>query len=293
MPRLISVSELIDRSWEQYRAAFADCLSITAWLLVPGLLLVIALLFYPTADTLLLGSNFSRLQNTGVILYLITHSLLLPLVALWAYAALVRLGNAISLRGKGEPRKHMREAWNLFPFVLGATVLYSLIVILGYVGPLIPGFGLSILTTGRYDATWMVFLRNALVVIGVFTSAVLAVRWFGLFQFGPVAVASGDVPARGSLGMSAKLVRGRFWNVMFRAIVPKVLFFMLGTIALWIASSLINIGVSLSAIHAPFVALRIGTLAFSLISWIGIPIFLTPLLAFVDVNLYRSLKETV
>ncbi len=294
MPRPISIrlSELIDRAWEQYRGAFGTYLRVTAWLLVPGLLFIISLLLYPTADTLFSGQGLTGLQLSGAILYFTTYALILPLTALWAYVTMVQWSLARLRGGRKDLRASMREGVRRLLPVLGATALLVLSIAAAYVGPLVPGFLLS-LTIGHYDAAWMMVLRSLVLLIGVPAAFALAVYAFGVLQFAPVAVAAGDAKAAASLKESFRLVRGRFWGVLFRSLIAKGLFLLLGGVALWIAGSLLSAVTSLALPSSPFAALRLVTIIFSLLSWIIVPMFVTPAVTLVDVNLYRSLKENV
>lgn len=297
-PLSISLSQLIDGAWEQFRASLASYLTLSGWLLVPGLLFVIALLLYPTVDTLVLnqvaGKSLTGLQAAGTILYALTTTLVLPLTSLWVSIATIRLADAqLSRGGRGDVRKAMHEGWTRLLPTLGSSVLFYTLLAIAFIGPWVPGFVLSSLTTGRYDAVWMIVLRTILVLAGVVVSIALPVYLFTLCQFAPVAVVLGDAKVAGSVSESARLVRGRFWTAFFYSLVTKSLFLMLGLAALWVATAIVNIGTSVLIASAPAVALRINTLILTLLSWIVVPMFVTPLLALVDIHLYRNLRETV
>lgn len=291
MPRLISLSELIDRSWEEYRASFVSLMSISGWLLIAGLLYIIALLLYPTADQIVLGANLSGSETAGVLLYIITQILVIPVIGLWSYTAIVRLmrGSIIT----GSLARAEREGWQRFFPVLIASILFGALIVAALVIGLGPGFGLAIVTTGRIDASWMVWLRNVLIIAGSVAGSVLFVRWFGVYQFAPLASATDDQHGTNAFVQSRKLVKGRFWAVLVRSLIPKILFLMLGTVVWWLVNSIVNVGLSLAGGLGLVTILRLGSLTDTMIRMVLFPMFVSPLLYLVDVNLYKSLKETL
>ncbi len=293
MPHLISISELIDHPWEQFRGSLSSYLSLSGWLLVPGLFFIIALLLYPTADKLLFAANLTGMQVAGISLYGLTTALILPLTSLWLYVAIARFAQAQLARGQGDVQKAMSDGRRLFWPTLGTSILFGLVLVASVIGPLLPGFILSVVTTGRMDAIWMIALRSILVVLGILASAVLTILWFGEYQFAPLVTVFEHAAVKKSLATSRALIKGRFWAVLIRSLLPKIVFLILGGIALWISLTLVNVGISLIVPAAPVAVLRVGTLFDTLLRSILLPIFLSPLLYLVDVHLYRSLKETL
>lgn len=291
MPRLISLSELIDRTWEEYRASFVSFMSISGWLLLPGLLYVIALLLYPTADKIVLGADLTRGETAGVLLYLVTQFVAVPVIGLWAYTAIVRFMRGPA--GSESVTRAGREGWQKFLHVLAITILFGALIVSALILGFGPGFGLALATTGRIDASWMVWLRNLLIIVGSVVGSVLFVRWFGVYQFAPLAVAADDQHGMKAFAQSRRLVKGRFWAALVRSLVPKILFLILGTFAWWLASTVVNVGLSLAGGLGLVTILRLGSLSDTMFRLILFPMFVSPLLYLVDINLYKSLKETV
>ncbi|GEM_PF-646418 len=294
MPRLISISELIDRPWEQYRASLPLFLSIMGWMLLAGLLYVIALLLYPLAGDLLEAKPLTASQTAGTILYGLTHTLIAPIIGLWAYVGVVTLGNSQAKGGRGDVRKAMREGWKRFLPTLGTSIVFAGAILLAFVLTLGPGFLLAVLTTGRWDGTVMVLLRNLLVVAGAIGSLILTVRWFNEFQFATLLAARGDATGMEAMRRSRRLVRGRFWAVLVRSLFPKILFLLVGVIAWWLILSVANVavGLLLGGVTVETV-LRLGTLLNNVVNVVLIPMLIMPLLYLVDVHLVRNLEERV
>lgn len=292
MARLISLSELIDHVWEQYRSSLVSFLSISGWVLIAGLFYVIALALYPTVDQLILTEGLTTGQTIGVILFALTRNVLAPIVALWAFIACVQFGMT-QLAGRGTVAAAMRQGWKQFLPTLAATALFFGLIFVSFLITTGPGFLLSFLTTGSYDAGWMVLLRNLLVVLGVPAAVYFSIRWFVEYQFAPLVVALGEKKPMDSFAASRTLLKNRFWAVAVRSIVPKLVFLLLGAAGLWVLSTISSVGLSmLTGFGLSFVA-RIGSFLSVLFSWVLYPMFVLPLIYLCDVHLYRSLKDSV
>ena len=292
MARLISLSELIDRVWEQYRASLLSFLSISGWVLVPGLLYVIALAFYPTVDTIILSDSLTNSQSVGVVLFAVTRNVVAPILAFWVFLACVHFGSDQLERGRADVRTAMAEGWKRFLPALGATALFVVLLFASFFLTMGPGFLLSILTSSTKTG-WVVGIRNILMVAGVVGAAYFSIRWFLEYQFAPLIAALGDKKPLDAFKTSAGLLKGRFWAVAVRSVVPKIVFVLLGGAGLWALSTVSSVGLSmLSGFGLPFVA-RLGSFMSILFSWVLYPMFILPLVYLCDVHLYRSLKERV
>lgn len=293
MARLISLSELIDRVWEQYRASLLSFLTISGWVLFAGLFYLIALALYPTVDQLVLTDTLTTGQTVGVLLFALTRNVLAPIIALWAFIACVRFGSAQLERGRGDLPTAFRQGWKSFLPTLATTVLFIGLLFAAFLITIGPGFVLSVFTTGRFDAGWVVLTRNLLVVIGVLASVYFSIRWFVEYQFTPLISALGDKKPLDAFAASRTLLKGRFWAVAIRSLAPKLVFVLLGAAGLWVLSTVSSVGLSmLSGFGLPFVA-RLGSFLSIFFGWVLYPMFILPLLYLCDVHLYRSLKETV
>lgn len=292
MARLISLSELIDHVWEQYRGSLMSFLSMSGWVLVAGLFYVIALSLYPTVDQLVLTEGLTTGQTAGVLLFFITRNVVAPILALWAFIACARFAMA-ELGGRGDVATAMRQGWKSFLPTLGATALFVCLLFLSFIVTIGPGFVLSVLTTGKFDAGWVVLLRNLLIIVGVPASAYFSIRWYMEYQFAPLISALGDKKPLPAFAASRALLAKRFWAVAVRSVVPKLVFILLGAAGLWVLSTVSDVGLSmLSGFGLPFVA-RLGSFLSVLFSWVLYPMFVLPLIYLCDVHLYRSLKDSV
>ncbi len=292
MARLISLSELIDRVWEQYRGSLVSFLSLSGWILIPGLFYIIALAFYPTVDTIVLSETLTNSQSVGVILFAFTRDVIGPIIALWTFIACVHFGTDQLERGRGDVQAAMREGWKTFVPALASTALFVLLLSASFLVTIGPGAILTILTSGITQG-WVVLVRNLLLIVGVPAAAYFSIRWFIEYQFAPLIAALGDKKPLDSFKASATLLKGRFWAVAIRSVVPKIVFVLLGGAGLWVLSTVSSVGLSmLSGFGLPFVA-RLGSFLNILFSWVLYPMFILPLIYLCDVQLYRSLKERV
>lgn len=289
MPKqLISIGELIDNSWEHYRRTIIDHLSISCWLLVKALLDIIALALYPTVTTLATNAVLSPTEQAGIILFVLSNAVIAPLIGVWVLAGLVRLTRG-QMMGRGDVRAAIKDARAYFVPTLIVSVLLALILLAG----LAIGFGPTLILAGL--GAWMnngtlIILANVLLIFGVFVAFVINFRWSVYYVMSPYAVLLDDVGGTAALTRSRTLTQGRFWSVLARYALPKVVFVLFGLVAMGILSYIATLIVSAAAGLNLDVQLRLITITSSVFP-VAIAAVVNPLLVISDVMLYKSMTQ--
>lgn len=289
MPKLISIGELIDQSWEQYRARLPEFLTISGWILVTAILYAIALAFYPSASKLSLGTELGGLETVGVILFSLTSFIIAPIVSFWVYIALTKAVSKHLSRQAVDPKQAMRDVKPAFFPTLITSVMVMLMVLLAIVIGFAPP---AVIATLGFltNLSVLVILANLVLVVGIFVAVFLSIKWVVYYIMAPYLTMLDGTPAKLAIAQSRQLIEGRFWAVLFRVAVPKLVFVIFGVFAMSIAAYLVGILIDVSAGLNVNIQLRITTMTTTIVP-IVIAILINPLIVISDVLLLKSLRS--
>jgi len=286
---LIAVGDLIDRSWEHYRREFMDLISVSGWILLVALVNVIALAIYPSASKIIGVATLTPAESFGVGLYAFANWVLAPIVGLWVFIVLVRLVRGqLSGRSGGVREAMMDGTRYFFP-----TLLVSLLIFLIMAGVLAIGFGPSILLSlaaSAASSNALSVLASVSLIVGTMIAIVLGFRWSVRYYFAPYALLIDDVRGTPALPASRSLAEGQFWNVLIRLVVPKLVFILLGILAMAVVAFVFSLATGVLAGLNLDVQLRLSTISTSVLSTVAAAL-LNPLIVTADVLLYQSLKR--
>lgn len=286
---LLTIGELIDRSWDHYRRDFVDLMSVSGWILLAAIFNVVALALYPSASKIIGTAGLTGVESAGVVLYAFSNWIVTPIIGLWVFATLVRLVRAQLSGRRASVREAMMDGKRLFVplFVVSALVfaLMACVVLIGFG----PAALLSILAAAA-NSSVLTIAASASMVIGVIAAIVLGFRWSVHYYFAPFALLVDDVRGKASLTASRKLVEGRFWGVLLRLGVPKIVFILLGALAMALVTFVLSLATStLTGLNLD-VQLRLATISASVLSTI-VAVLLNPIIIIADLMLYQSLKR--
>ena len=289
MPKLISIGELIDQSWEQYRARLPEFLTISGWVLITAILYAIALAFYPSASKLSLGADLSGLETFGVLIFTFTSFVVTPILSFWVYMALTKAVNKhLSNHHRTKYRYQSYVKPTFFPTLL-TSVMVMLMVLLAIVIGFAPA---AVVATIGFltNVSVVIVFANLLLIAGIFVALFLSIKWVVYYVMAPYLTMLDGTPAKLSLATSRQLIEGRFWLVLFRVLVPKLVFIIFGVFAMSIAAYLVGIFIDFSAGLNIDIQLRIATMTTTIVP-IAIAVLINPLIVISDVLLLRSLRS--
>ena len=285
---LISVGELIDRSWDVYRLRFVELLSVSGWFIVTAILLAVALAFYPSATKLQVGSVLTATETMGVVMFSLTTLLITPLLSFWLYTSLTKmLGAHFSLKPV-DPKIALHEGRDVFI----PTAITSIRVMLMVLLAVVIGFGpAAILATvgSLTNVSGFIILANVLLVAGIFVSLFLSIKWMVYYILAPLITILDGIRGKEALAQSRSMIEGRFWAVLIRIVIPKLVFVLFGVFAMSIVGYLVGILIDVSGGINLDIQLRISTMTQTIVP-ILIATFINPLIIISDVLLLRSLK---
>ena len=173
------------------------------------------------------------------------------------------------------------------------TLLTSLMVLLMVLFAIVIGFGPPVVlaTIGSLlHVSALIIISNILLIIGIFVALFLMIKWSVYYLLSPLFTILDGIKGKAALEESRTLIQGRFWSVLSRFAIPKLVFFIFGVTAMYIISYAAAIVISASSGISLDIQLRIGTLLQTIIP-ILIASFVNPLILISDVLLLRSLQK--
>ncbi|MEK7614992.1 MAG: hypothetical protein AAB431_01250 [Patescibacteria group bacterium] len=288
MPKLISVGQLIDTSWELYRERFSEFIKISAWLLLLALFYTLSLILYPSASTLWFSHNLTVAENIGVILFVLTNYVFSPILGLCVLIGLVRAMKSHVSGRSVNTKKLFTEIRSLF----FPTLIVSILVACLILAAVVIGFGPTIildLIGAFFDNLIIMAIGNILLIPGVFVAAALCFIWTIEYVLAPYAAILDGERGRKALRTSRALIKGKFFATFLRLVVPKLVFLIFGVLIMAIFSYFAEIILNVAGGLSLDLRLRITTM----IEWnlpVIIAVFLNPLMIIADVLLYGALK---
>ena len=286
---LISVGELIDQSWELYRSRFVEFLSISGWLILTAILYALALAFYPAASILQSGAHLTAGETLGVVVFTLTTFLVTPIISFWIFTSLARMLGTHLAGDRMNPSRAMREGRAIFLKALLTSVMVVLMVLFA----IVIGFGPPVLiaTLGSLaNIDSVIMIANVLLIVGIFVALFLSIQWTIYYLFAPLLTILDGLPGKAALENSRRLIQGRFWQVLMRVAVPKLVFIIFGIIAMSFIAYMADVIVSASSSISLDVQVRIGSMVETVVP-ILIAALINPLMIISDVLLLRSLRD--
>ncbi|NBS42023.1 hypothetical protein EBS80_05205, partial [bacterium] len=282
--------ELIDRSWEHYRRDFVDLVSVSGWILVPAILNIVALSIYPAASKIIGAGALTRTEGIGVGLYAFSTWIVAPIIGLWAFVAVVRLVRSELSGRRGGVREAMADGKRYFAPTLVVSALIFLVMLAVVAIGFAPSAILALISYALGGNTVITVLSGVAAIVGILAALVLGVRWTVHYYFAPFALLIDEVRGKETLTASRKLVEGKFWSVLLRLAVPKIVYVLIGAILMAIVGFVLSIATTaLTGLNSD-VQLRLTTIVTSVLSTM-VAALLNPVIVSSDVMLYQSLKR--
>lgn len=289
MKSLISIGELIDQSWNKYRANMPFFLQLSGWLVLVALLNAIALLLYPNAGAIAYHTKFSAGEVTGVVLYAFSNLLLSPLLGFWVFVSLALGAKSVLSGERMSVASIMQETKKRYLSTFAVTILVALTILLAQVITLGPSILLGAIGFLMQNA-WILGIANGLLLIGLIASLILTTRWTLYYMLSPYAAILDRAKNKQALKKSRGLTEGKFWSVLIRIFLPKFVFLLFGILIAMLISLVLRIFLVGSTGLNLDVQIRITELIDTVLP-VLVLIFLNPLIFLSDVLLYQSLTE--
>jgi len=287
--QLISIGQIIDQTWDHYQKNWRELISVAAWLLLPAIIGVVASTLYPNATTLLAANNLSAVESSAVVVWFINNSILAPIIGLLVFLMTVKMIHSQMEKRRVDFVSLTKSGWKLFlPVVLVNLLVF--LVLAAFWLLVIPGilfYAIGALTNlSLIDGLGTIFM-----VAGVIAATILTAEWLVYLIYSSMALVLENIHGKLALKRSKELIHGRFWPVLIRFIVPKLVFFLVLVAAEWLVGYIIGVVISsISGFNADLAA-KLTYICITLSITIG-TILVNPLITISDYLLFDSLRST-
>ena len=216
---MLSVGQIIDKSWHHFTKHLGALLAISAWYLLIAILNIIVAWITPISPDVV---TYTSLERIGIILSIFVNFIVTPILSVWVYNALILKIHAQESEQEIDARTLKKKSWRaIWPqivvgILIGLAVLATILF-------LAPGFLFSLLGSAL-NSTGFAAISFALLLLGAIGTGLSAIYLVVRYQFAPIAVLLQNKRGKHALSESKRMVKGRFWPVFWRVVLPKALF---------------------------------------------------------------------
>lgn len=288
--KLISIGQIIDQSWEHYTKHFKELMNISLWYFLVALLLTIGSLLSPVDNGLLAaGGSFSVLEALGLSITVITSLIVTPITGIWVYMSLMRAVKN-QMAGKSVNLKEInRQTWSQMLHFIAMAILRSLAIV-APVLLLVPGIALIVTNVMTTGGAWLGALSLILTFLGTVGALIGSILLAIYLNFASYELVLGGQGIIESLKGSVALVRGKFWPVFWRVVIPKLVY-SIPVVVLQIGAVVgINLLLASLSTVSDNVVFQIADL-FGNITIMGLTALVTPMILLSDYLIYESLGK--
>lgn len=284
----ISIGQLIDQTWEQYRAEFRDLVGISAWMLIPSLFSVIALAIYPGVVSLITNRPIGALDITAMIIWILANQIALPIVGLWTFIVTIKFLNAKKEGQRVDLKAFGKKGWKEFIPVVWVNILVGLVILSVFL-LLAPGFSINALGAWLNN-TIITQIGALLLVLSGFVATFFVIKFTVRYAFAPTALIVEGVRGVKSLKYSRKLTDKKILNVfllrIFSVLVFSVIIFAIVSVGNFMASFTVS---SLAGLNAELAA-KLSSIQ-SVLSTTVILVLFNPIFYVLEFTLFDSLRK--
>lgn len=290
MDTLISIGQILDKTIDHYVKHFKVIIRISLWLLITSVLLIIAGFLLPAQpDPSMFLSSLLPIHIVGYALLIITTAIIAPVVSIWILLNIIIVTDQLVQNKPVDLKASGKTAWKMF-FPFAWVSFLRLLVSLIAFGAVVPGIVLIIANIYFDGGVWLGAISILITFLGSIAGIILLLIISTMLSFVGYILLLENKRGTSALRTSKELVKGRFWNVLVRLLVPRIIF----------TSAIIIVQFFLILISTPLFGLAATDI--SVVSHIAdifnnasgglISALSIPLLVIADYYLYDSLRKT-
>lgn len=294
MAQLITLGTIIDRTIEHYRHHVKELIGISLWIIVAASPFLLSGYISPLG----VDENISFIETAAYIGMNILGFITTTLASLWITICLVY---TIDARAQGTIPDHIaigKKSWKMVPALLLLSLAIVSILVLAAIGVTIPGLLLTILnhssgTIGAILGVLGVFLLfggllGSIYILARYSIELLFAQYVLLLEYGSEKFSLALL--RQSVKKSQNYVRGQWWPVALRVIIPNIIISLIAfgiTFILEVASTLL---ITLTAASLSPLALKLVFIGF-IFGFFVLNAIIMPLYSLTTYYLYASVAK--
>ena len=288
--KLISLGQILDLTWDFYSKNFKALMKVTVWLFLISLLSIIGIILSPADNVVfLIEQDLLTLgHKLGMLLTIITPTVGAGIASIWVFLSLVATTSELHTKKQSDLKAVSRKSWkNFFPYLL-MSFLRGLIFFVPVL-TVVPGLILIIASIGLRGGIGFSGFAILLTIVGALTGIVLLSLFWVWFSFPGYEMVLEGKGAIQSLKASKRLVRGRFWSVFWRLLIPKIIFtvfIIIIQVAIYFLFTLFIVNPSVDPAAFSRTVDVIGNLVLTTITALTLPLYIIA-----DYFIFDSLKK--
>jgi hypothetical protein len=283
MASLISLGQLIDRSFDHGKKYYKELLTILLWIVIASTPTVIA-----RVTSVLENNEALTAGDWAVLIFTLLGFISVTVVSVWAYISLTYM---ISLRANGRSvnfKQVSRDSWQIWlKYFALAIVIFALFA--GMTLFSLPGL-ILIFTSVAKDSSMLTAIGAPLLFIGGTLSMITLLRYSIPLSLAPYILLLEETSVFEAIQDSLKLVKGRWLATFIRFVVPKFIYTLILLALNYLTFVVFNLlfAVTMNVSWG----LTLVIYAVSLFVSVFTSVLITPLVIANDYYLYDSLRKT-
>lgn len=294
MANLISIGEVIDKSWDHYIDHFKQLMIISLWALLVPALMIIRIFIAPDGELNMFASILeyggSALLWAGAIIGILIALIAVPVITIWIYINLIKAIDGQAKKKSFTLQQLRVYGWKNFFSYIWVALLRAIIIAVPALA-LIPGVITIYFNISLNGGVLFGVISTLLMLAGVIFAFILITMLSIQLNFASFERLIGEKRGTKAISGSRALVDGRFWKTLVRIVIPKFVFLLIVIIMQFVVMFILSLG-SMVTIFSDTAVLSaiLGVLNVILLSVIGI--LTTPMFIIVDYIIYDSLLKT-
>ncbi len=295
MANLISIGQIIDKSWDHYVAHFKQLMMISMFALIVPALMILRNIINPYGEmqrvALMIENQLSSLSLLQSILGILIALIVVPVITVWIYIMLVK---AVDSQSKNEiiALKELRAlGWQKFLQYILVALIKTIVTLLPIIA-IAPGIIMIFFNIYSDGGSLFGGAGIAITFIGLIIASVLIAILSVQLCFAGFANILKDEKGLKAIYNSRDIVKNRFWQTLWRLFVTKIVFSLVAGVMIIASIIITNLMVlGFYAIFSDAVSLLM-VYSVNVFLTCAISILTTPIFIIADYYIYDSLNKT-
>lgn len=228
---LISITDLFKNSWKFFKENYKKLILITLAALVPIIVLQAAAKALLSQGSLQIEENMGAIAATALILFLI--SIVIALLSIIQQIALIYFADQKNIARESSVKECYQTSKSYFLSYLWISAIILLIMLIGALGIMFT-IGLSAIFKTVFASKYILLALISLSFIAAMLIFFYLLYLSVCFMFSYFILISENIKGWEAIKKSGALVRGRWWNTVFKLIILNLIIFAISLITVLI-----------------------------------------------------------
>jgi hypothetical protein len=295
MANLISIGQIIDKSWDHYVAHFKQLMTISLFALIIPVLMIVRLFLSPSGEMQTLAASlegqYDVLSIIGIIYGVLVAIIAIPVITIWINIMLIKAVGAQDKKITFSVKQLRADGWKNFLHYLLVAFLKTIFTILPILA-IVPGLILIFINIYSDGGAIIGGIGIVLSFIGLIVAAILVVMLGVQLGYAGFEMLLSQKKGMKAIKGSRALIQGRFWATLWRMLISRLIFSLVSGLLMAIA-----VAISFAITYVIYEIIQNTTYlvisnSVELLLSSCIAILTTPIFIIADYYIYDSLNKT-